>query len=57
MQIIAGYFQMSQASEVKRFWRPSDLTDFPCELRYIRLKFNKSSCAYAPCHRKNQSNQ
>ena len=71
MQTITGYFQMAQATEMKRFCRPADLTDFPREHRYICLKFNKSSCADAPpsrqiCfanrlpgngHEKNLSNQ
>jgi hypothetical protein len=63
---------MAHATEMKRFCRPSsqrdaiilrhafgvtDLTDFPRELRYISLKFNKSSCADAPRHGKNLSNQ
>ena len=57
MQTIVGYFQMSQAAEMKRFWRPADLADFPRERRCIRLKFNKSSCADAPRHAKNLPNQ
>ena len=57
MQTITGYFQMAHAAEMKRFCRPPDLADFPRELRYIRLKFNKSSCADAPHHAKNLPNQ
>ena len=57
MQIITGYSQMARAAEMKRFCRPSDLADFPRELRYICLKFNQSSCAHVPCHEKNLPNQ
>ena len=57
MQIVTGYFQMAHAAEMKRFCRPSDLADFPRELRYICLKFNQSSCADVPSHEKNLPNQ
>jgi hypothetical protein len=48
---------MAHAAEMKRFCRPADLTDFPREMRHICLKFNKKSCAEAPFHEKNLSNQ